>query len=120
MRWYLGTIVILLAALVFNLGLLAYAMYVLAGRDAHQPLPGTALDRQSHGDARVQPARVPKSATSWPCVVTVRNRGRLPVAWTLVEDMPAARRLGAASAADSSHRPAAADWPCFGLAAGRR
>ena len=31
MRWYLGAIVLLAAALALNLGLLAYAMYALLG-----------------------------------------------------------------------------------------
>lgn len=85
MRWYLGAIALLLLALVFGLGLLAYAMYVLLGlmlvsrflaRDWIEHLSST---RECHRLAAQVGETVPVN-------VTVRNTGRLPVPWVLVED----------------------------------
>jgi uncharacterized protein (DUF58 family) len=85
MRWYLGAIVILLAALIFQLGLLAYAMYVLLGVMlvsrflARHWIDNLSATRECN---RLSAEIGDKLAV----VVTVRNRGRLPVAWTLAED----------------------------------
>ncbi|HWB11179.1 MAG TPA: DUF58 domain-containing protein [Pirellulales bacterium] len=85
MRWYLGAVFILIVALVFQLGLLAYAMYVLLGIMvvsrfvARHWIDNLAATRECNCDA----AEIGDKAA---VVVTVRNRGRLPVAWTLVED----------------------------------
>lgn len=85
MRWYLGAIVILLAALVFQLGLLAYAMYVLLGLMvvsrfvARHWIDNLSATRECN---RLSAEIGDKLAV----VVTVSNKGKLPVAWTLVED----------------------------------
>lgn len=85
MRWYLGAIAVLVCALVFQLGLMAYAMYVLLGLMvvsrflARYWIEHLAAERECN---RLSAEIGEKVAV----VVTVRNQGRLPVAWTLVED----------------------------------
>ncbi|HUY92645.1 MAG TPA: DUF58 domain-containing protein [Pirellulales bacterium] len=85
MRWYLGAIAILLVALVFQLGLLAYAMYVLLGLMllsrfvARHWIENLSATRECN---RLSAEIGDKLAV----VVTVLNSGKLPVAWTLVED----------------------------------
>jgi uncharacterized repeat protein (TIGR01451 family) len=86
MRWFLAAALILLAALVFESGLLAYAMYVLLGllllsrvlaRSWTESLSATRhCDR---AEAEVGEAVA--------VAVTVRNGGALPVPWVLLEDM---------------------------------
>ncbi len=85
MRWYLGAIVILLAALIFQLGLLAYAMYVLLGvMVVSRFLARYWID---HLEATRECNRLTAEiGDKLAVVVTVQNSGRLPVAWTLVED----------------------------------
>jgi uncharacterized protein (DUF58 family) len=86
MRWYLGVILVLLAALVLQSGLLAYAMYVLLGvLLVSRLLARTALDR-------VTATRVCKRTTAEvgdraAVAVTVTNGGYLPVPWVLLEDL---------------------------------
>ena len=85
MRWYLGAIAILLVALVFQLGLLAYAMYVLLGLMlvsrfvARHWIDNLSASRECN---RLSAEIGDKLAVA----VTVSNHGKLPVAWTLVED----------------------------------
>lgn len=85
MRWYLGALFVLIVALVFQLGLLAYAMYVLLGVMvvsrfvARHWIDNLSATRECNCDS----AEIADKAA---VVVTVRNSGRLPVAWTLVED----------------------------------
>ena len=86
MKWLVPTVLILLVALVFNLGLLAYAMYALLGamfvsrvmtREWVEHLEG---DRSCNRDA----CNVGESVA---VIVSVKNEGRLPVAWVLMEDL---------------------------------
>lgn len=86
MRWFLAVALLLMAALVLESGLLAYAMYVLAGllivsrlmvRSWNEALSATRecnRDTAEIGD---------KIAVK----VTVRNAGKLPVPWVLLEDL---------------------------------
>jgi uncharacterized protein (DUF58 family) len=86
MRWYLGVVLVLLAALILQSGLLAYAMYVLLGvLIVSRLLARTALDR-------VSAARSCKQTTGEigdrvAVRVTVQNGGWLPVPWVLLEDL---------------------------------
>lgn len=86
MRWYAGAIAILLVALLAGLGLLAYAMYVLLavlllGRFlARSWTENLAADRQCN---RFSAHVGDKLAV----VLRVENRGLLPVAWALLEDL---------------------------------
>ena len=47
MKWFLGATLLLVVALVFHLGLLAYAMYVLLGVMLVEPVPGPHVGRAS-------------------------------------------------------------------------
>jgi uncharacterized protein (DUF58 family) len=86
MRWYLGVILVLLAALLLQSGLMAYAMYVLLGvMLVSRLLARTALDR-------VSATRACKRSTAEvgdrvAVAVTVQNAGWLPVPWVLLEDL---------------------------------
>src|SRR5262249_51453737 len=86
MRWFLGIGLVLLVALILQSGLLAYAMYVLlimtvtsrlVARSWITKLTATRkcgkLIRQIGEKVKVE--------------VTIRNAGRLPVPWALLEDM---------------------------------
>ncbi len=92
MRWFLGAAAILLVALVFNLGLLAYAMYALLGT----MLVGRLLARQwSEGLAASRECNrlTANIGDTVAVVIKVENRGKLPVAWVLLEDLLARHAL---------------------------
>lgn len=92
MRWFLGAAAILLVALVFNLGLLAYAMYALLGT----MLVGRLLARQwSEGLAASRECNrlTANIGDTVAVVINVENRGKLPVAWVLLEDLLARHAL---------------------------
>ncbi len=86
MRWYLGAGILLLVALVFQLGLLAYAMYVLLGVLlvsrwlARRWIQSLSATRQCNR----QTAHVGEKAE---VAVTIRNQSWLPVPWVLMEDL---------------------------------
>ncbi|HVC92767.1 MAG TPA: DUF58 domain-containing protein [Pirellulales bacterium] len=85
MRWYLGAAAILLVALVFQLGLLAYAMYVLLGL----MLVSRYLSRYwiEHLEAQRECNRLTAEiGDKLAVLVQVKNTGRFPVAWVLIED----------------------------------
>jgi uncharacterized repeat protein (TIGR01451 family) len=92
MRWFLAAALILLAALVFETGLLAYAMYVLLGLLLVSRVLARSwtenLSAERHCD-RVE-ADVGETIA---VEVTVRNGGALPVPWVLLEDMLPAKAL---------------------------
>src|SRR6516165_1224861 len=85
MKWFVGALLILLIALFLESGLLAYAMYVLL-----------ALLLVSRGLARSWIGGLSATRTcdrtnaeigdKVKITVTVRNKGRLPVPWVLLED----------------------------------
>ena len=86
MRWFLAIVVILVVAVVFDLGLLACAMLALLGL----MLISRFLARSwiTNLDATRECNRTEAEVgQSIAFVITVSNRGRLPVAWVLVEDM---------------------------------
>ncbi len=86
MRWYLAAAFLLLVAIVFQLGLLAYAMYALLALLitsrvlARSWIENLSATRECN---RLSAEIGDKVAVA----ITVANRGRLPVAWVLVEDM---------------------------------
>jgi uncharacterized protein (DUF58 family) len=86
MIWYVAVILILLAALVLDSGLLAYAMYVLLGvllvsrLLAYLWVGKLSAARQCNRLTAEVGDRVKVS-------VTVRNAARLPVPWVLLEDL---------------------------------
>jgi uncharacterized repeat protein (TIGR01451 family) len=85
-KWYAGATVLLLVALILNMGLLAYSMYALLGvmlvsryltRTWAESL---SADRECN---RVS-ANVGDTVA---IVIQVRNRGGLPIPWVLLEDL---------------------------------
>src|SRR5215475_13965187 len=86
MRWFLGAILILLFALAFGLGLLAYAMYALLGI----MLASRVLSRLWSESLAAQRECNRLSASIGDRVavnINVQNRGLLPIAWLLMEDL---------------------------------
>lgn len=86
MRWFAGAVLLLLAALVLESGLLAYAMYVLLAL----LLVSRMLARSwiENLDAARQCNRTSAEVGETVAVnVVVSNRGRLPVPWVLLEDV---------------------------------
>jgi uncharacterized protein (DUF58 family) len=86
MKWFLGALLLLVVALAFDLGLMAYAMYALLGvmlasrflaRSWSENLSAT---RECNRLA----ANVGETVA---VVVTIENRGALPIAWLLAEDL---------------------------------
>jgi uncharacterized repeat protein (TIGR01451 family) len=90
--WYAGAVLILLVALIFNLGLLAYAMYaLLAVMLVSRYLSGwwvQGLEAERTCDRLT--AEVGEEVT---VAVSVKNRGALPVPWVLLEDLLPQRAL---------------------------
>jgi len=86
MRWFAAIISLLIVALVFRLGLLAYAMYALLGiLVLSKWLSRTWVENLT---AIRECNRVAVNVGEKVAVViTLRNRGLLPVAWALVEDL---------------------------------
>ena len=80
MKWYAGASLLLLFALVFNLGLLAYAMYALLG----VMLTSRFLARtwvESLSATRVCNRVSLNVGETVAVVITVKNSGGLPVPW---------------------------------------
>lgn len=92
MKWYVGAILLLLAALILESGLLAYAMYVLLALLVGSRLlartwaAGLEAERVCDRDS----AEVGEAVS---VTVTVRNLNALPVPWVLLEDMLPAKAL---------------------------
>lgn len=86
MRWIAGAILLLAVALIFDLGLLAYAMYALLGVMIVSRLvsrlwiENLAAERECN---RLSANIGDQVAV----VINVRNRGLLPIAWVLIEDL---------------------------------
>jgi uncharacterized protein (DUF58 family) len=101
MRWFLGVLLVLLAALLLESGLLAYAMYVLLGLLllsrwlARSWIGGLSATRTCRRVTRDTPAAVEEPGTGLAVEigervavrVTVHNHGALPVPWVLLEDV---------------------------------
>jgi len=92
MNWLVAAVLILLLALIFDLGLLAYAMYALLGvllvsrwltRVWADNLSATRECNRLTADVGDTVA----------VVVDIANRGPLPIAWCLVEDLLPRRAL---------------------------
>lgn len=86
MRWFTGAILILIFALVFQLGLLAYAMYALLG----VMLVCRVMSRSwiQNLSAERECNRLSANVGDLVAVVVnVKNRGVLPIAWLLLEDL---------------------------------
>src|SRR5205823_6451940 len=99
MRWFLAAVLILLAALVLESGLLAYAMYVLLGlllltrwlaRSWAENLSATRTCRRARrgpDDSEEAGGGLAVEIGERVVVrVTVHNGGALPVPWVILED----------------------------------
>jgi uncharacterized protein (DUF58 family) len=86
MKWFLGAIILLLAALILQSGLLAYAMYVLLAVMvlsrvlARLWIGHLTASRKCHD-------LTAEIGDEIPVEVTIHNSGVLPVPWVLLEDM---------------------------------
>jgi uncharacterized protein (DUF58 family) len=86
MKWFLGASLLLIVSLVFNLGLLAYAMYALLG----VMLVSRFLARtwsENLSATRECNRLAAYIGESVAVVVAIENRGALPIAWVLAEDL---------------------------------
>jgi uncharacterized protein (DUF58 family) len=92
MHWLIAAIIVLVAAIVLNLGLLAYAMYALVGVLIASRL--LANSWSSHLTATRSLNREKAKIGDTVAVVTVlENRSWLPIPWLLVEDLLPRRAL---------------------------
>jgi uncharacterized protein (DUF58 family) len=104
MRWFLAALALLLAALLLESGLLAYAMYVLLGvlllsrwlakgwvenlsAERHLRLAGPAGQREEGPPPGRAVGLTAEVGDRVAVRLVVRNDGRLPVPWVLLEDL---------------------------------
>lgn len=86
MKWFLGALLLLAVAMVLNLGLLAYAMYALLGALLVSRVV-TRIWAESLAASRQCNRLSANIGESVAVVISLENRGRLPVVWALIEDM---------------------------------
>jgi len=85
MKWFLGALALLLVGFIFQLGLLVYAMYVLLAvllvsrYLARQWIENIQVDRECNQHTM----QIGETAA---VVLTLRNRGALPIPWIIFED----------------------------------
>ena len=86
MKWFIAAILFLLASLAFGLSLPAYAMYALLGimltAAGWRGIGSESLSAER--DCNRYSANVGDMVA---VVITLKNASRLPVAWTLIEDL---------------------------------
>lgn len=86
MNWLVGAVLILILALIFDLGLLAYAMYALLG----VLLVSRYLTRvwaESLNATRQCNRLTADVGETVAVVINIQNQGTLPIPWCLVEDL---------------------------------
>ena len=92
MKWFAGIVLLLIAALFLESGLLAYAMYVMLGVlvvsrfFASRWINNVSAVRQCHSQAVEVGATIPIS-------IKIRNHGFWPIPWLLLEDLLPAKWL---------------------------
>ena len=86
MNWLVGAVSILILALIFDLGLLAYAMYALLGVLLVSRYV-TRVNSESLLATRECNRLTAEVGETVAVVVHVENRGRLPISWCLIEDL---------------------------------
>jgi uncharacterized protein (DUF58 family) len=96
MRWFLGVLLLLVAALLLESGLLAYAMYVLLGLlVVSRYLTRNWIEHLTASrECKRLTAEIGESVT---VTVAVNNGGWLPVPWVLLEDLLPRRAISAAN-----------------------
>jgi uncharacterized protein (DUF58 family) len=92
MNWLVGAVLILILSLIFDLGLLSYAMYALLGLLlVSRYLTHTWADSlTAHRECNRLTADVGDTVA---VVVNIENQGSLPIPWCLVEDLLPRRAL---------------------------
>jgi uncharacterized repeat protein (TIGR01451 family) len=92
MKWFLGTLLLLLVAFILDSGLLAFAGYVLMALMAVTRLMARSWVDNLHAErfCNFSTAEVGESVS---VRLTVQNNGPLPVPWVLLEDMLPAKAL---------------------------
>lgn len=86
MNWIVAAVLILLTALLFDLGLLAYAMYALLAVILVSRML-THLWAEKLTATRECNQLTARVGDSVAVVITVRNEGGLPIPWVLLEDL---------------------------------
>jgi uncharacterized protein (DUF58 family) len=86
MKWFVGALVLLLIAVVFNLPLLAYAMYALLGIMVASRLLARSWAASLRASRQCDRLTAQVGETI-PVSVTVENTGWLPIPWVLLEDL---------------------------------
>lgn len=86
MKWFLGAAALLLAALILQSGLLAYAMYVLLAMMIISRLLARSWTGHLHATRRCAIATA-EIGDVVPVELRIRNEGALPVPWVLLEDL---------------------------------
>src|SRR5581483_8979509 len=86
MKWFLGAAFLLLAAVVLQSGLLAYAMYVLLATLVLTRLMARASIAHISAERQCR-SLVAEIGDSVDVNLTVHNGGVLPVPWVLMEDV---------------------------------
>jgi uncharacterized protein (DUF58 family) len=86
MNWIVGAVLVLIAALIFDLGLLAYAMYALLGVMLVSRYMTRSWADQLHATRECNRLTA-DIGDLVAVVVTIENRGSLPIPWCLVEDL---------------------------------
>ncbi len=84
-RWVLASLGILVVALVFGLGLLAYAMYALLGLIFVSRFLAVTWGQNIYADRKPNLKEIDIGETV-PVSVSIGNRGSIPIPWVLVED----------------------------------
>ena len=92
MKWFAGAVGLLLAALALDLGLMAYAMYALLGVMIVSRLLSRAWSESLSASRECNRFSV-QQGDKVAVVITLENRGALPVAWLLLEDLLPIRAL---------------------------
>ncbi len=86
MNWVIAGVLVLLLSLLFRMGLLTYGIYVLFGIALGSRWLSRVWSANVSATRRCDKLRAEVGETA-NVIVTVRNAGRLPVAWVLVEDL---------------------------------
>jgi uncharacterized protein (DUF58 family) len=92
MKWFIGILVLLLAALLLESGLLAYAMYVLLGLLLLSRYLARSWIRNLEAVRHPTPSTA-EIEEKVKVAITIRNRGLLPIPWVLLEDLLPASAL---------------------------
>lgn len=84
-RWVLASLAILVVALFFGLGLLAYAMYALLGLIFVSRFLAVTWGQNIYAERKPNLKEIDIGETV-PVSVAIGNRGAIPIPWVLVED----------------------------------